>query len=56
MMVYEVEEMYKGGVGGHPPQTGGIGGPPPIAFARILPSNLPEGPYRSTRLQVEKEG
>ena len=29
MMVYEVEEMYKGGVGGHPPQTGGIGGPPP---------------------------
>ena len=35
-MVYEVEKMDKGVVGGHPPQTGGIGGPPPIAFAISL--------------------
>ena len=52
-MVYEVEEMDKGVVGGHPPQTGGIGGPPPIAF---LPTDLLEVPYGSTSLQVEKEG
>ena len=39
MMVYDVEEMNKGGVGGHPPQTGGIGGPPPIAL-RVLAGAL----------------
>ena len=55
MMVYEVEEMYKGGVWGHPPQTGGIGGPPPIALD-ARPSDLLEGPKRRGKIGIEVQG